>query len=253
MTLVLHGKDKLRQSIVFDCGHNSEALIIAFTGHAVRGVAAANFEFRRLLRGINAKALFLRDPEFTWYQQGIVGVGDIIESVRYLRSLRNEFDAQRVITVGNSGGGYAAILYGVLMEAEIIIGFSPQTRLRDSTDTRFPNALARLRQIIGTMPTYTDLREVLQRRTGKTKTYIYYGSHNARDREHAERIRGLPGVTLVPFPTCHHSCGKVLARRGHLTRILEHAVLGNDPDVRADFPRGLMSAALLTAERLRFR
>ena len=76
------------------------------------------FEFFRLTQDLPVKRIFLRDHEQAWYHRGVRGAGNSIdEVVECLTQLFVEAKVDKVLMVGNSMGGYAALLFGNLLGA----------------------------------------------------------------------------------------------------------------------------------------
>lgn len=73
------------------------------------------------------KYIFLRDLYKSWY---IKGINSNIDSIDKLYEwLKEKTKGYRVITVGNSAGGYMAALMGSLLHAEMVFDFSGQFSL----------------------------------------------------------------------------------------------------------------------------
>jgi hypothetical protein len=73
-----------------------------------------------------AREIFIRDINKCWYYKGISSQYDCIEKTsELLRELTQDY-AGRVITVGSSAGGYAAVLFGVMLDALRVFAFSAQ-------------------------------------------------------------------------------------------------------------------------------
>ena len=87
------------------------------------------YEWENIAKKIHTtKKIFVRDIYKSWYIKGINEVVNTIEKLTEL--LINETCGYRVITVGNSAGGYCAILIGIKLKAEHILVFSPQNNLK---------------------------------------------------------------------------------------------------------------------------
>lgn len=78
------------------------------------------------------KYIFLRDLYKSWY---VKGINSSINSIDKLYEwLKEKTNGYRVITVGNSAGGYMAALLGSMLQAEMIFDFSGQFSLYESGD-----------------------------------------------------------------------------------------------------------------------
>ncbi len=70
------------------------------------------------------KHIYLRDVFKQWYLKGINR--DIDSTEKLCEWLREETKGMKVYTVGSSAGGYAAVLFGSLLEADKVVAFNPQ-------------------------------------------------------------------------------------------------------------------------------
>ena len=76
------------------------------------------FEFFRLTQDLPVKRIFLRDHEQAWYHRGVRGAGNSVDEVaERLAQLFVQAKIDKVVMVGNSMGGYAALLFGNLLGA----------------------------------------------------------------------------------------------------------------------------------------
>lgn len=78
------------------------------------------------------RIIFLRDVYKQWYSLGINSQLSSMDSV--IEMLRKETDGYRLTVCGSSSGGYAAIVVGNALDAEIIICNSPQFDLTIDKD-----------------------------------------------------------------------------------------------------------------------
>lgn len=70
------------------------------------------------------KIIFVRDVHKQWYVEGISEeYNSVDKTVQLLKSLT---DGYEIVTVGNSAGGYAAVLFGCLLNAEKVFTISGQ-------------------------------------------------------------------------------------------------------------------------------
>ena len=111
--------------------NKSKNLIIAYASNISKFVNNESvFEFRRSLSNMNLDAnfLFVRDDLKNWYLSKIAGVGNnITHSICFFKKYFDSHD--KVITMGVSAGGFAALLFGSLLNADMVIAFNPQTDL----------------------------------------------------------------------------------------------------------------------------
>src|SRR3954454_10275873 len=70
--------------------------------------------------GLPVKRLFVRDPLSIWYQRGVPGFGDTIDEVaESLRAYIEHSEVERLVVIGPSAGGYAALLIGTMLGADV--------------------------------------------------------------------------------------------------------------------------------------
>ena len=217
-------------SLSLDLERDSTSLLIAFGG-IQGGLEIPPFEFFSLTRAFPVKRLFVRDLAQAWYHHGVRGHGSSIEELaESLARLIAPHDVRRLVVTGTSMGGYAAILFGSLLGADVAIAFAPQTVLaREALDAigdhRWDRDLERVAARGGLDERWVDLRAVLPGiRRGSTRYEVLYDPLLALDREHCERLTGLPGVTLRPREGGGHSIARDMRDSGELEPLLRGAL-----------------------------
>jgi hypothetical protein len=215
---VARSTDEQASDILLRRAPGSKRLVIAFGG--LRGaIGMPPFEFLRSLDDLRLNRVFLRDPEQAWYHRGVEGVGPDIDSVAArLREVAAEMEA--VFTIGNSAGGFGALLFGALLSCEVH-AFSPQTYidpdLREANDdTRWEKLVRRLGDDME--PRYANLRPVIA--ASEAKCHVYYPTQIRLDVVHAEHLGTLPQVTLHPIDSDDHTVIRELRDSGWLAGLL---------------------------------
>ena len=117
------------------------SLIVSFGGYD-QGVGCIRpFEFLRFLqkRFPNSDKYFVKDTYCSCYHKGIGGIStNINETKEYIQEKIKGYS--KVLFLGISGGGYAAILFGSLLGVNYVLAFIPQTILRkDDKDPEYKN------------------------------------------------------------------------------------------------------------------
>ncbi len=212
-----------------DTAAESDTMLISFAVFPAPGGKSA-FDFIRSTNPVKVKKLFLRDPHMMWYQKGSPGMGDDVPGVlAFLKNAIAKERIRRVVTIGNSGGGFAAILFGVLLGADEIHAFNPPTRLRIPDDTSAPDHLAALVTEKGDDIPWLDLRGVMRQhlRPG-TKVYIHYSRGESRDKRHAKYLTEFPNVRLFEYPFVSHHVARFFAERAMLTPLLQAGAVGDE-------------------------
>lgn len=135
---------------------------------------------------------------------------------------------RRVVFVGASMGGFAALAYAALVPGAAVLAFSPQTTLARSLapfERRYRYAA---RKWDWSDPAFLDGAEV--GRTGAEVTLVY-DPFVAEDRAHARRVLG-PNVRHVPVPLMGHRAIRQIKLVGGLQELITGVVLGT-PDMPA--------------------
>jgi hypothetical protein len=205
-------------------------LLIALGG-IQQGLGIPPFEFLRSLNGMPCDQLFLRDFHQAWYHHG---VDEQITSLPQLLDALKDFvhrqSYQKVIVMGNSMGGYGALLLGHFLKADTVLAFAPQTFINTRLrwwhgDRRWKDQLAAVYALPNVESSQFDLKRVLKVGNGKTRYHIYYSPEDALDSIHAQRLKNEPGVSLHPIDHGAHEVVRVLRDQGTLHQIIQLALL----------------------------
>jgi hypothetical protein len=177
------------------------------------------FSKMKRAKDFECDAYFVRGKGNRWYFDGIDGAETIEESVEFFKQLFLRYD--HVVCVGNSMGGYGALLFGLACEATHIIAFSPQTRF----DREFCEAIGerRWQGEYRSLPQYQSLEEMTARamldRNSKTRIDIYVGERQPEDVAYVREIEYYPNVTTHYMPSDHNLVYE-LRKSGELERII---------------------------------
>lgn len=193
----------------------STKTLIVFGGMA-SGVSMPSREFFNSLSNKNINILFVKDFKQCWYQKGLSGkTKDINSSITYLQSLMPP-TTQELITLGASAGGYAAIRFGVGLQADRIMAFSPQTFIDEETASVFAkNCVDELKFGSDDL----DLNKVLSKTDKKYNIEVYYGFLNSRDKKNVNHINIY--VQEFAYDTDEHLLAAFLKEKGMLNNILD--------------------------------
>ncbi len=225
-------KDKTT-SIAVDFDTEKNVLLIAFAGLG-HELGFPMFEFNNITSGLkNINKIYLRDLRNLWFHRGLPNVGNNIESVaHFLRQYTTHPSTQRIVVFGNSGGGYAALLFGDLLQASEIHAFAPKTfinpirRLMQNDIPTGNRMRILLRLLLRGQGKYFDLRKILLASSEpRGKFHIHYSSSHRIDHLHAERMRSIHGIHLHPYQHGGHQLIRSLKKNGELTKIIEQAIL----------------------------
>jgi hypothetical protein len=221
-------EDDMPMSI--DTSDPSSTLLIAFGGMRGR-IGMPPFEFLKLTGEIPVKRVFVRDLRQAWYHAGLPPSGrGLLDVADELRALIAAQKVTRLVVTGNSAGGYAALLFGRLLGADVVLSFAPQTildlgELHAMGDHRWDERLGEV-TAAGTLdPDWIDLRSALPKLGSPATTCkVFFDTTLAQDRVHAERLEGIEGLRLYRFGRGSHHLVRSLRDCGALARLLREAV-----------------------------
>jgi len=221
------------EPLSFDMDSDSRTLLIALGGQDSK-VGMPPFEFFSATGEIPCKRLFVRDVNQAWYQMGLAGYGTNFVSVAdTLRELISGQDVGRLVLAGASGGGYAALAFGTLLGADLVLCFAPQTtidlvKLHAIDDHRYDRRIGEITDAGVVDPEWSDLNGPLAgARIADTRYHVFFADSHAQDRLHAERLLGLPGLRLYRFGRGGHNIARVMRETGALEKVLERALVAD--------------------------
>ena len=208
-----------------------DALLVAFGGLAGAPMGLPPFEFRNLSESLSVMRLFVRDPAQAWYQRGLEGLTDDVKSTAdHLAERIDHAGAKRVVMVGNSMGGYAALLFGALLDVDAVIAFAPQTfigrwlRLRHR-DGRWSRQVKRAQTAPRGRARQRDLLPLLRGLApARVAAQIHYGCDEPLDGVHAERLASLSWCHVEGHPVGGHTLVRHLRDGGRLDPMLRAAL-----------------------------
>jgi hypothetical protein len=216
-------------SLVVEIGADPSVLIVVFSG--AKGVwgSRRNFDFAQATDRLNYSRILCRDPHHLWYHEGIdeehCGIRAFVE---YVGEHIEALEPKAMMFIGNSVGGYAALLFGHLLCADSVHAFAPQTCLQPDYVRRHrrldsPEKLDAYDRLWASRHAewdWFDLNEVLEEHNGRTTYFVHHCADSEPDRHAAEWIAGRRGVSLHGYPCDGHSVARHIARQKLLLKIL---------------------------------
>lgn len=180
--------------------------------------------------------IFIRDSRHAFYQRGVKGLGDsITEIATKLREFIKIMQPSEIMTIGQSMGGCAAILYGFLVHADRVIAFGPMANLKVESaeqdgDTRW---LPLLRALERNPPENrcNDFIAFAQAQPVHPTMHIIMGTNPVDknglpnlDRLHADRFAVLPSANLHIYPEAPHEICEWLADHQQMDELMYQMV-----------------------------
>lgn len=217
--------------VLSDCS-NRKNLLVTFGGINQQATKPV-FEFFNTLRDVDCDKVFIRDINQAWYHKGIDSdIYNMDKIVVYLQDLINVGKYEKVCFMGNSMGGYAAILFGTLVGVDTVISFAPQTFIDSKNrllnrDHRWRSQMRNIYAFDGKREEFFNLKLYLKKNNrNKTQIDVYFNPDHRLDRVHAERIKKNKNVKLISVDHGGHGIAKTLRDTGEL-KILIAAVFEN--------------------------
>jgi len=147
------------------------------------------------------KHIFVRDIFKQWY---LTGINSTIDTPQKLLSfLQQETKGYKIITLGSSAGGYAAVLYGSLLKAEQVLAFNPQFEIKSllaSSDESTDPLIFRLKD--SPFFEYYDLCPWIDLQT--VDLFYFYSTKSPWDQTQYEHSKDITGIHRIAFSTAHH-------------------------------------------------
>lgn len=186
-------------------------LIICFGGMALQFGGIIPFEFLKYLSSIyinDCDLIFFIDKYQCWYHKGIKDItNNIDETVLYINNIIDKGIYNKIIFMGTSAGGYAAILFGSLCKnVNNVISFVPQTILKNSINLK-----------------YSNLKNIINENT----KYTLYGDISIEDISdvhhisHCENIECFTNVKVIKNNSCDL---KNLRDNGFIKKIIDSII-----------------------------
>lgn len=211
--------------ILCERGTDSSTLIIAFAGGAHR-LDVPVHHFFETTRTLGCDRILLRDKYHMFYHHGVDRKRrDWPSLLAYLAREIARLNPARVISLGVSSGGYAALIAGHHLGVDFVHAFSPQTKIAVDRagirEARSPIHRWRMSISKRVHREVLDLVPMLQRWNRKTRYFVHFGRGHSIDTRFAQRIAPLPAVTTLGYPCAAHAIATFLAKKKFLGRVLE--------------------------------
>ncbi|HFU74844.1 MAG TPA: hypothetical protein ENK66_01220 [Arcobacter sp.] len=201
--------------------NNQEKTIIAFSGMMTQlGMPRAEF-FKTLSLHDHINVLFIKDFKQSWYLNGLLGLTNNVEETTEFIKQIIPVETKKIITLGTSSGGYAALLFAELLQADTSIAFAPQTFLNQEQCEHFKSFDSELKNL--NFSEYSNLKDILENKSSKTQHNVYFCNQNKRDYIHAYNIKKVS--TIHSFDCTSHNIAKILKERNILDKILKSHIL----------------------------
>ncbi|MDP1817339.1 MAG: hypothetical protein Q8K92_22975 [Leadbetterella sp.] len=146
------------------------------------------------------KHIFIRDVHKQWYLTGINKNINSPEAI--LTFLQNETAGFDVFTLGSSAGGYAAVLYGSLLNAKKVLTFNGQFEIKSLLKTSNPVTDPLIfRNANSALKEYYDLKSFIN---PEVNIFYFLSLKSDWDAREFKHISNIKNIKTIAFKTGHH-------------------------------------------------
>ena len=211
--------------------NGNKNLLVSFGG-MMQGLGIPVFEFFNSISDIPCDKIFLRDFHQAWYQKGVDDELDHIEKIiEYLKQIISQNEYKKVCFLGNSMGGYGAILFGNILQVDRVLAFAPQSFINRwhrliNGDRRCQEQAENMYSFKNKRVDFFDLKKYLKNNPpNKTILDIFYSPNHVLDKKHAERLKKIKNVVLHPIQKGGHEVVKTVRNNGQLKAIIKSTLV----------------------------
>lgn len=206
-------------------------LALVFTGLADQA-SMPLFIFDRCLAALGVSVLYLRDKQRYGFLRGIRSLDASRDgTIERLREKIAEIAPTRLLAIGASFGGHAAVSYGAELGADAIVGFSAAINATPEFLAGDGRGRVFARKISVIPPDLLDVRNALAGAARPIPVHLAYGSDHWQDVRQAEHLASVEGVVLHPLEGLKgHGSILMLAGGGDLIPFLRRVALPEAPD-----------------------
>ncbi|MBV5324199.1 MAG: hypothetical protein J0626_02420, partial [Rhodospirillaceae bacterium] len=221
-------------------GPGSDCALLVFCGRSQRvgfPLGLAHHWFASL----GVTVVYLRDFAKMFFAEGLRSIaGGYGETVVELRRRLAEIGIKRIVCYGNSGGTFAALRFGLDLEAAAILAFGGPSNLEPAFFQENNLTVDCESLFLNRLDEAIDLRPGFLRAARPPRVRFYYGEDNSNDRLQAENLSGLPSVRLCPQAGCHnHNVVRDVVMGGQYGEALSWLVADDQDAVTLDASRPL--------------
>ncbi|OHD51127.1 MAG: hypothetical protein A2Y29_11005, partial [Spirochaetes bacterium GWE2_31_10] len=152
------------------------------------------------------KHILIRDIKKTWYINGINS--DLHSIQKVFEFLKDETEGfEEIITIGSSAGGFAAALFGAMLNATMAFCISPQFNLNDminSENDKIANPIVVTMIENGEINDFIDITNIIKKAI-QTQFYYFYPLQCELDVTQSKYVKNIENVYSFGFISDKHS------------------------------------------------
>lgn len=187
-------------------------LVLVFTGirHGLGGLPLDEF-FRSASDNTRNHVLFISDLKRTWYSR-LQLVHKVVETVKTFIAKHN---ISKTTAIGNSMGGYGAILFAGHLPLQKVVAFAPQISMH-------PEVLLETRWIECRAHFGPDLPASVRPsiKGNPARFYLFFGADSEADAAQAALLPKAANLSALTLKECGHDVAAFLKKSGLLKPVL---------------------------------
>ncbi len=212
----LHVKEPKNRPLLVSFGAMAEEPLFSF-----RGVTDNLYDIQKV---------FIRDTALLYYQAGLPPVtNNILQTVTYLKNLITEMSPSRTVFIGQSVGGFAAILYGTYLNVDAVHAISALTDLSKPEYIFSKHVHAKMMETCSNE--HFQLSKHMENLHYQTTINLHFDETYEFDKMHAVFIEKNENVIQHRYAFGEHNLAMELRSNGKLLEIIEQELyeskLGN--------------------------
>lgn len=165
--------------------------------------------FQHFIEGLDINVIYLIDIQRAFYMKGVPELGsNYEETIASLKSILKDMNVSDVYCLGTSGGGYAATIYSLDLQARAALTFSTPANFKEDfriNDSRVGKNI--MMRLLNKIPDHLfDLTELIQGYERVPEIINYVGGENDDDLYSGRYLDTLSNVTLVEVEGATEHC-----------------------------------------------
>lgn len=165
------------------------------------------------------KVLFVSDLRWSWYSRA----GLMEKIVDYVTRIRDMEEVTEVVTIGNSMGGYGAMILPRFVPVTRVAAFVPQVSMHP--DLVQEDRWLGVMKNHGTYPVKTAGDVVTAQ--GGTEFYVTFGRKQKKDQAQAALLPEAANLTVNMLPRCGHDAAEKMKAAGVLNKAVAAKLTGD--------------------------
>mgnify|MGYP001265785958 CR=1 FL=1 len=208
--------------------NDSDTLLISFGSNGRSENLIPSFNFYNLLKNNKSfDKLFLRDIDRNYYLTGLKNsTNNLQETIDLIKKLSSVKRYRKIVSIGSSAGGFAAILFGQLINFTKVVAFNPQTVISKEKETILYDFFytvekcKELRNLNTSDSLYQKCLNLKNLIPFKTNVDIHFSNLSREDKQHAEFIEHQ-NCKLIKYNSSSHLLAVQLRESKKLISIIE--------------------------------